>query len=91
MPNFIKTNKIIFLKNHFNSFLHSISYNLSLNRIHYRYRVKFPSVSLEEFTVKLDPLKTKSMEETLHSIHKHNHTYSYIEKEIHSKHYNDNI
>ncbi len=52
-------------------------------------RFECMTVSLEEFTVELHPLQTKCMQETLHSIHAHNHTNRNVKEEIHADCNND--
>lgn len=47
-------------------------------------RDELSSISFEKFTVELNPLKTQSVQETLHSIHTHNDSYCYAEEEVHS-------
>lgn len=64
------------------SLLSTQSRNRFLYRTHQVQRLKLTTVRLEKFTVELHPLQTKSMQETLHRVHTHNHTHSNREKEI---------
>lgn len=64
------------------SLLSTQSRNRFLYRIYQVQRLKLTTVRLEKFTVELHPLQTKSVQETLHRVHTHNHTHSNREKEI---------